>query len=49
MHGHAFDNVLARKAPGIATAAISSAKASTCAVTTPARPNTEILTTLVAS
>src|SRR4029078_3601590 len=39
---------LARNAPGIAMAPIRSAKASTCAVTTPARPNTEILMTLVA-
>ncbi len=33
----------ARNAPGMAIAPIRSAKASTCAVTTPARPNTEIL------
>jgi murein L,D-transpeptidase YcbB/YkuD len=38
---------LAKKAPGNATAPIRSAKASTCAVTTPANPNTEILITLV--
>ena len=40
---------LARNAPGSATTPISNAKASTCAVTTPASPNTEILMMLVAS
>src|SRR6266702_4720233 len=39
----------ARNAPGIAMAPIRSAKASTCAVTTPASPNTDILTMPVAS
>ena len=38
---------LARNAPGTPMPPIRSAKASTCAVTTPARPNTEILITLV--
>ena len=42
-------NSRARKAPGSDTPPISSAKARTCAVTAPARPNTEILMTLVAS
>src|SRR5260370_167113 len=39
----------ARNAPGSAMAPINSAKASTCAVTTPASPNTEILMILVAA
>lgn len=48
-HRHSLDEALARKAPGIEMPPISTANASTCAVTPPAMPNTEILTTLVAS
>jgi len=40
-------NALARNAPGSAIPPIRSAKASTCAVMTPARPNTDILIRLV--
>ena len=45
MHRHALDEAPARNAPGSATMPINSAKATTCALNTPAMPNTDIFTT----
>src|SRR5712675_1666513 len=49
MHRHALDKGAGEKRPGQRNRAIRTAKANTCAVTTPARPNTEILMMLVAT
>ena len=49
VHRHPLDERLGQKCTGQRHCADQDAKASTCAVTAPASPNTEILITLVTS